>query len=81
VVLISPNRTTLSTALVEETLENGDDVVVHCRESYHRAPAVLAAYMLRLCGIPYKVETMFVLPWFLFGHGYPDILYLNLECT
>ena len=40
---------------IEKTLESGKDVVLHCRESYHRAPIVVAATLARLCGVGYLV--------------------------
>ena len=45
---------------VEKALEAGNDVVLHCRESFHRTPAVLAAYLVRLCGVSYKVDRQFM---------------------
>jgi hypothetical protein len=41
---------------VEAHLEKGQDVVVHCRETFHRAPAVFAGLITRLCGIDYQVD-------------------------
>ena len=41
---------------VEKTLENGMDVVMHCRESYHRAPGIVVAMLVRLRGVDYKVD-------------------------
>ena len=41
--------------MVRETLEEGKDVVVHCSQSYHRAPAVVAAFMQELSEIDFEV--------------------------
>ena len=41
--------------LVEKTLEAGKDVLVHCKESYHRAPIAVAAFYRQTTGIGYQV--------------------------
>ncbi len=41
--------------LVEQTLEAGQDVLVHCSQSFHRAPAIAAAFMKKLCGVSFQV--------------------------
>lgn len=35
---------------VERTLDAGLDVLVHCRETFHRSPAVWAGYQVAVCG-------------------------------
>ena len=40
---------------VEETLAHGYDVLIHCRETFHRGPAVWAGYQTRICGQDYQV--------------------------
>ena len=40
---------TRSCPAVQKTLERKQDVVVHCRESFHRAPAIWAGYQVRIC--------------------------------
>ena len=40
---------------VRNCLGFGNDVLVHCRESFHRAPICLATYMQQICGVPYQV--------------------------
>ena len=34
---------------VKRQLESGRDVLVHCRETFHRGPAVWAGYQVRVC--------------------------------
>jgi hypothetical protein len=34
---------------VESCLEQGYDVLVHCRETFHRAPAVYVAFQVQIC--------------------------------
>ena len=34
---------------VKRQLESGRDVLVHCRETFHRGPAVWAGYQVRIC--------------------------------
>ena len=46
---------TLALPRVEECLEGGADVLVHCRESYHRAPLATAAFIRMLTGVNYQV--------------------------
>jgi hypothetical protein len=41
--------------VVKRTLESGHDVVVHCRQSYHRGPLVCAVLMQAICGVDYQV--------------------------
>ena len=41
--------------LVEKALEAGKDVLVHCRESWHRAPIAVAAFYYKTTGIGYEV--------------------------
>jgi hypothetical protein len=50
-----PDTFTHSCKAVEETLAQGYDVLVHCRETFHRGPAVWAGYQARLCGQDYQV--------------------------
>ena len=40
---------------VRECLEQGKDVMIHCRESFHRAPIVTACFIYMLCDIAYQV--------------------------
>ena len=40
---------------VEEALEHGKNVLLHCRESFHRAPLICAAYLVRFCGVRHTV--------------------------
>ena len=40
---------------VSAHLESGNDALVHCRESFHRAPICTAAFMQTLCGVHYQV--------------------------
>ena len=42
-----------------ETIEAGDDVLVHCVQSYHRAPVVTAALMRRATGCNAQVSAPF----------------------
>ena len=55
-----PVQFATSVLQVEKALEAGNDVVLPCRESFHRTPAVLAAYLVRLCGVSYKVDRQFM---------------------
>ena len=41
--------------LIEETLARGEDVLLHCKQSFHRCPVVTAAVVQRLCGTPGQV--------------------------
>lgn len=41
--------------VVKESFELGYDVLVHCRQSYHRGPLVTAALMQAICGVDYQV--------------------------
>ena len=52
-----------SVAQVEKTLTQGYDVVVHCRETFHRAPAVWAGYCTRLCGVNYQAAILLIRPF------------------
>lgn len=55
------NSGTLGTAFeeaakaAEKALEQGKDVLVHCRQTFHRGPGVAAGLLQRLCGVDYKV--------------------------
>ena len=40
---------------VRECLEQGKDVLIHCRESFHRAPIVTACFIYMLTDIAYQV--------------------------
>ena len=40
---------------VRKCLEEGRDVLIHCRESFHRAPIVSACFIYMLTGTPYQV--------------------------
>ena len=62
--------------LVEQTLEAGKDVLVHCRESYHRAPICCAAFVYMLCGVDYKVERPTYTTFMAFDE---QPIFLNIE--
>ena len=40
---------------VRECLEQGKDVMIHCRESFHRAPIVTACFIYMMSGMSYQV--------------------------
>ena len=42
--------------VVGASLKKGQTVVVHCRQSFHRGPLVLACLMQKLCKVSYQVE-------------------------
>lgn len=41
---------------VEAELEQGNEVLVHCRETFHRGPAIFAGLLKRLCGVDHQVD-------------------------
>lgn len=41
--------------IVEDVLSKGKDVLVHCRETFHRGPGICAGFMQKLCGVHYQV--------------------------
>lgn len=41
--------------VAEKALEQGKDVLVHCRQTFHRGPGVAAGLLQKLCGVDYKV--------------------------
>jgi hypothetical protein len=38
-----------------KALEEGKDVLIHCRQTFHRGPGVAAGLLQKLCGVDYKV--------------------------
>jgi hypothetical protein len=58
------NSRTLSSAfdtaanLARRELGKGKDVLVHCRETFHRGPGVCAGIMQKLCSVNYKVLSL-----------------------
>ena len=42
--------------LAKETFQSGKDVLVHCRLTFHRGPAICAGMYQELCRVPYQVE-------------------------
>jgi len=56
------NKSTMATAFntatesARQTLKNGQDVLVHCRFTFHRGPAICAGMYQKLCGAQYQVE-------------------------
>ena len=42
--------------LAKGTFQGGSDILVHCRLTFHRGPAICAGMYQDLCGVHYQVE-------------------------
>ena len=42
--------------LAKGTFQKGSDILVHCRLTFDRGPAICAGMYQELCGVPYQVE-------------------------
>lgn len=57
-----PERFRITAGHIEDMLEQGFDVLVHCRYTFHRGPGIWAGLMTRICGIPYQVAVQSISP-------------------
>jgi hypothetical protein len=60
-VLLLPQAFSTASRIAGRVLEDGQDVLVHCRETFHRAPGIAAGLMQKLCGVDYKVKKVLML--------------------